>query len=123
MRHFNFVENIDSYRLSESFWIVVDNSVKSKEELLKELYNKLQLPDYFGFNWDALYDCLMDFHWINKKRIILIHEKLPLLSADELKIYLRILIEATDSWNNDEEHNFEVVFPKQLQKTVQQLIL
>ncbi len=122
MEHFNFIDNINSYRPSESFLAMIDKDVVSKAELLEELYNKLQLPDYFGFNWDALFDCLTDFHWINEKRIVLIHEKLPLLSIDELKVYLRILVEAIDSWKNDKEHHFEVVFPKQIKDTVQQLI-
>ncbi|MFR9164902.1 MAG: barstar family protein [Dysgonomonas sp.] len=34
----------------------------------------MRFPNYFGFNWNALLDCLRDFDWIEEKYIILIHD-------------------------------------------------
>lgn len=35
-----------------------------KDELLQRLAISLRLPATFGYNWDALADCLRDLHWI-----------------------------------------------------------
>lgn len=75
----------------DAFIVFFDEDVDNKREFLEVLYKKLQLPDYFGFNWDALEECMNDFHWITENNIILIHEKLPKLESHDLKIYLEIL--------------------------------
>ena len=33
-----------------------------------------------------------------------------------MNIYLSILMEALENWNGEEEHNFEVIFPKENEK-------
>ena len=41
--------------------LTVDTSqVTAKESFLGTLSAALQFPDYFGYNWDAFYDCLSD---------------------------------------------------------------
>lgn len=35
-----------------------------KEELLARLAVALEFPDWFGRNWDALFDCLADLSWL-----------------------------------------------------------
>jgi RNAse (barnase) inhibitor barstar len=85
--------------------------LSSKEELLQALYEQLQLPGYFGFNWDALSDCLRDFHWLESRTVVLVHSDLPGLPPGECRTYLAVLAEAVDSWQPEEEHDFRVVFP------------
>lgn len=34
-----------------------------KTEALKRIADSLGFPDWFGHNWDALYDCLSDMSW------------------------------------------------------------
>ena len=56
--------------------IILDGKdFKTKEELHKVLKTKLELPEYYGENLDALWDCLtgwidlpMEVVWINFKR-------------------------------------------------------
>ena len=78
----------------------------------------LQFPDYFGHNWNALYDCLRDFHWTNQKDVVLIHSDLPNLGDNELRIYLTILQEAAASWKPDEPHTFIALFDPSLEKSI-----
>jgi len=122
MVHLKFIEDVNSYQPVQSFIAEVDYSVRSKGQLLNELYNKLQLPDYFGFNWDALSDCLRDFHWIRNKGIVLIHSATPQIEENDLKIYLEILNDAAQDWQTDENHSFEVIFPKTSEDALKALL-
>ena len=69
-------------------------------------------PDYFGLNWDALSECLRDFHWITEKGIVLVHDELPAIDEASLQTYLNIIIDAVNDWKEGEEHYLEIVFPK-----------
>lgn len=37
---------------------------RDRDELLQRLSVSLELPPSFGYNWDALADCLRDLRWI-----------------------------------------------------------
>jgi hypothetical protein len=122
MVHLKFIEDIHSYQPANSFLVVVNSNVTTKEELLNELYNKLQFPDYFGFNWDALFDCLRDFHWIQQKGVILIHTLIPRIEEGDLKKYLEILNDAIKDWKVDDEHYLEAIFPKSSEAGLKALV-
>jgi len=109
MRDMEFFDNPQSYNPDGAF-VVHLSKVKGENELFKQLSDKLLFPNYFGFNWDALFECLRDFHWIEQQRIILVHDDLPELIEKELKIYLEILIDSIQDWQEGEDHSFEVVF-------------
>ena len=72
----------------------------------------LLFPAYFGRNWNALYDCLRDFHWTEKKEVLLVHSDLPQLAEAELKTYLEVLRDAAADWKPGESHAFGVIFDK-----------
>lgn len=94
-----------------TYAVMLPAKISTKQELLQELYEHLQLPGYFGFNWDALSECLQDFHWLESRCIILVHSDLPGLPPDEQRSYLSILAEAQDYWNIEGGRSFRVVFP------------
>ena len=83
-----YYESMPSYSAAEVFYVRVDPGISVPDELLKALYYLLWFPGYFGFNWDALYDCLNDFEWIPAK-IVVVHERLPNFVDEDLKIYLK----------------------------------
>lgn len=74
------------------------NRLSSKKELLDAYYTQLKFP-YFGFNWDALADCLGGLEWIEQRNIHLIHREMPLLPKKELLTYLEILDNTICLWN------------------------
>ena len=39
------------------------SEVRSKKELLSVVSTCMEFPDYFGWNWDALHECLRDLSW------------------------------------------------------------
>lgn len=87
--------------------------VKDEEELFIQLSKVLNFPEYFGFNWNAVNECLQDFHWIREKGIVLIHKEIPILEKSSLSIYLEILFNSVQRWLDNEEHYFIIVFPEQ----------
>lgn len=84
--------------------------VHSKDELFRELSDTLSFPDYFGHNWDALWDCLNDFHWIDAHEIVMIHNRIPDIGPADLKIYLDILSGSVGRWEDDPMHRLTVIF-------------
>ncbi|MFK0252646.1 barstar family protein [Streptomyces sp. NPDC090445] len=53
--------------------------MRDTDAAFRQFYDGLRLPDYFGWNWNALYDCLRDLNWLPADRHVLIIE-----AADEV---------------------------------------
>jgi RNAse (barnase) inhibitor barstar len=117
MQRIKFIDDTKSYNPKDVF-VVHLSGIKSKEQLFSTLSHKLQFPDYFGANWDALFDCLRDFHWIKQKGIVLIHHELPALDKATLNIYLQTLIDAVQDWKEGEAHYLEIVFPEKIKNLI-----
>jgi len=96
---------------AEGFVARIPAGLTSAEALLQALYEQARLPGYFGFNWDALSDCLRDLHWVECHEVVLLHADLPKLPPHELRTYLDVLAECVASWTPGEEHSLKVVFP------------
>jgi len=80
------------------------------------------LPEYFGLNWNALDECLTDFHWINEKGIVIVHDDIPGLDIGNLTIYVDVLVSAIDIWKKRNGHYLDVIFPKKYEADVMNLI-
>ena len=120
MKGFKYINNPSVYDQHSAF-VAHISSVKDKEQLFSELSLKLNFPYYFGFNWDALYDCLRDLNWINQKEIVLVHDELPLLDNETLKNYINLLYMTVQDWQISEEHQFEVVFSERYINQIEQI--
>lgn len=105
-----------------AYWAHLTGSVSSKDELLDGLSHCLRFPAYFGFNWDALSDCLTDFSWIEERDVILFHCEMPVLAEPDLTTYLQILSDAVLDWRHLDQHCFKVVFKAQHQNQVKRLL-
>lgn len=110
MLPFTFTENSPSYDASSVFYARIDPETSLADELLRSLYYILWFPGYFGFNWDALYDCLRDLSWIPCKKVVLVHESLPKLNDEDLRVYLEVLRDSVLDWHPGEDHVLEVNF-------------
>ncbi len=105
-----FIEELkEIIEKDDSYIVIFIEDFASEAELLNEYYLQFKFP-YFGFNWDALLDCLGDLDWIKQKDIIVYHQELPKLAERDLKIYIEILFELIFHWNKYESHNFYVYF-------------
>ncbi|MGW6542369.1 barstar family protein [Streptomyces massasporeus] len=75
--------------------------MRDSDGVFAQFYEALRLPDYFGWNWNALRDCLTDLHWINAKHFLLtIDDANAVLSesAEEREILFRALNDAVKFW-------------------------
>jgi RNAse (barnase) inhibitor barstar len=96
----------------------INRGISGADRLLDCIAKALSFPAYFGHNWNALYDCLSDFHWTEATRVFLVHDDLPKLSLQDLRVYLEILKDAATNWKPGEAHELHVVFAKRDEETV-----
>lgn len=89
----------------------IEQSPKDKKELLQSLDKACNFPDYFGFNWDALADCLADFHWKSAKGYVFIYEDPQKLNSLDLDTFLSIVQETGADWVR-EGIPFKLLVPK-----------
>lgn len=94
-----FIDKFEEIKTrNDSCVVTFNNNSSSKEELLNEYYIKLKFPTYFGFNWDALSDCLACLENIQQEHIVIYHHILPQLNDNDMKIFLRILKDSSGEW-------------------------
>lgn len=92
MTSFNFHPDSSSPPESAGYVFRIPRGVDSKDELLRLISRTLRFPGYFGFNWDALDECLGDLSWLEQDNVVIWHEDLPLSSAPEqTRRYLEVL--------------------------------
>jgi RNAse (barnase) inhibitor barstar len=97
---------------------VIPEGLSTVDALFQQIAEVLLFPPYFGGNWNALYDCLRDFHWVKACEIVLIHSKLPRLPQGELVVYLQVLRDAVADWKSNESHRLRVIFDKSDERDV-----
>lgn len=104
--------------------VIINKSIRQKNELFHLYSLELNFPSYFGNNWDALYDCLIDLSWIKNRTIFIIHEDIPLKSISiEQKKYIELLCDLITSWQGSEIHNLNVYFPEKCKKEIEGLLV
>lgn len=89
----------------------VPAGTRGKRELLHRLAKQLHFPRYFGCNWDALEECLRDLSWLQERRIVILHEALPLRDPAQRRIYMHVLRDAIAAWRPGDAHELIAVFP------------
>jgi len=86
-------------------WRVDVAKVRSKRSLLAALAKALDLPDWFGHNWDALQDCLMDLSWRPAPGYVVVLENCEDLAANAptaLEATLEVFRNAARWWAGEQ---------------------
>jgi hypothetical protein len=117
---FRFVDHPASWHEPATLVVRVPSRVRSKRGLLTEMVRQLRLPAYFGWNWDALDECLRDLHWLPAaRRVALVHDGLPLRPGSPGRAtYVRLLSGATQAWAPEDDHELLAVFPEQARQEI-----
>jgi hypothetical protein len=77
------------------------NKAGTRAGFFQEIAGALHFPDYFGRNWDAVYDCLTDFNWLPAAGYVLVLDGFDHLAMNEpgqWEIGLKVLREACAFW-------------------------
>ncbi len=99
--------------------------LRSKRKLLAQYAGQLSLPDYFGWNWDALDECLRDLSWLEANRpVIIAHAGLPFHGHRHTRqTYLELLQGAVQFWvSGPQPHRLRVIFPSRAESTIHRMI-
>ncbi|WP_229890739.1 barstar family protein [Streptomyces mashuensis] len=75
----------------------------TSDGVFEEFWEGFRFPDYFGWNWNALLDCLRDLHWRPADRYLtVISNSGRLLSGapDEREIFFKTLHRVAMEWAN-----------------------
>lgn len=96
------------YRLPEGVPVagaihVPGRRLTGKSAMLEAISQALAFPDYFGFNWDALEECLADLSWHEGAIALLIDDAgLPEAGAPEAwGVLLDILADTARLWRDE----------------------
>ena len=76
-------------------------SILDKESFIQTLADKMNFPDYFGENWDALEECLRDLDWFSAGGYIVVYDHFEVFEEKEpkeFKVALEIFQSAIDYW-------------------------
>jgi hypothetical protein len=76
--------------------------MRTHEGIWDEFTAALQLPTYFGRNWDALDECLHDLSWLNADAYVLVFSHADQLLFDDdrdFPILLKVLNQCGLSWS------------------------
>lgn len=123
MKHIIFTDEWKKDCLSNTY-IGYIPSVATKRELFTKLSDNLQLPSYFGENWDALDELYRDFSWIEDEKIVVVHKDLSKLPLIDLRIYIGIIVDSIDFWNHylSDPHTLIYVFPKSDERQIIEIL-
>lgn len=90
---FLFVDAPGNFRHDNALIVRLPRHLSSKQKLFAALADKLHFPSYFGWNWDALEECLGDLSWLpNGRAVFLVHQDLPFRSGGtNRQIYVDLL--------------------------------
>jgi barstar (barnase inhibitor) len=92
-------EIADAVRGSKLNFASIDlRGVADKAALLRKIAATLGFPDWFGHNWDALEDCLIDLSWRQAQGHVLVFEGFQFLPADDLGVLIDVVISAAEFW-------------------------
>ncbi|MGW6708812.1 barstar family protein [Streptomyces sp. NPDC054956] len=82
------------------------DGVRSKAELMRRCAGALEVPEYFGGNWDALADAVRDLSWLGEApgRLLAVTAwgAYAKERPDDWETLREILEEAVDFWREDD---------------------
>jgi len=78
-------------------------AVRDKNAFLNALAKALQFPEYFGHNWDAFYDCLLDLEPGPGGTLLVLRDGSGFARADpeEFAAAMDTLADAADYWKGE----------------------
>lgn len=79
-------------------------AARSREQMLQTVGEDLELPTWFGSNFDALMDCLCDFSWVPAPGYTIIMENchnVYNVAAPDFNMMIDLFAEAANAWREE----------------------
>jgi RNAse (barnase) inhibitor barstar len=102
------------------FTFFVPTQIQTEDDLFNAFYEGMNFPGYFGFNYNALIDCLSSLDWCEAAHVRIVHFNVPALGA-ALGTYVSSLQDVVNRVNERSEYDFSVWFPATEKLTLEQL--
>ena len=107
--------------------VVVDESVRTVDALFDVFWRGLAFPDYFGWNWDAFSECILDLSWLEGDQargdvVTIYHSGVPCLAPPDLQIYLCCLAAIPMGRSPHEKPHVRVLFRSRDRAQVEALL-
>lgn len=88
-------------KLGTEIFYLDGREIRDTQSFLQKVAEVMRFPDYFGYNWDALDECITDLDWCPAARYILIYdypEAFSKAEPEQWKIAYDILRSAVEYW-------------------------
>ena len=81
-------------------------TARTRDQLLQIIGEGLEMPAWYGANYDALLDCLCDMNWIPAPGYTIILENchnINTLAAPEFNMLIDVFATAANNWREDDK--------------------
>ncbi|MET9414759.1 barstar family protein [Streptomyces klenkii] len=78
-------------------------AMADSDGVFEQFWDRLRFPDYFGWNWNALLDCLRDLNWLPADRYLLVIENSAQVlsgSPEDRAALFALLKQVAEHWRN-----------------------
>lgn len=101
------IEDLFHFTKQQDFELIRINGkeILNKKMFLQKFAESASFPEYFGQNWDAFWECIVDLEWLPAKGYVIYYENPDFFISNapsEWEIALDILVKAVDFWKNIE---------------------
>ncbi|HEX4859222.1 MAG TPA: barstar family protein [Usitatibacteraceae bacterium] len=87
-----------------AFFHLEGQKIEKKEQFLNHAAVAMKFPTHFGRNWDAFYDCLTDFEWLEAPGYVIYFDHTDAFAShheSELATVTEIFQDAVDYWKEE----------------------
>jgi RNAse (barnase) inhibitor barstar len=103
--------------------VLIPQRISETEDLFAALAEGLHFPWYFGYNFDALWECIRDLSWLPPGTVIIRHQDVPLAADNrDASTYVGILNESVKFWHSRDEHELVAQFPSSVRNEISALV-
>ena len=100
----------DSYTKQDFNIVCIDSDlIQSENDLLTEFATQLKFPSYFGYNLDALFECLRDLEWLESQKTAVLIQQYQTLEGKKLSGPLLSILKDTHDYWRRQGIKFDVV--------------
>ena len=86
------------------FFHLEGQRIEKKDQFLNHAAVAMKFPDHFGKNWDAFYDCLTDFDWVEGEGFVIYFDHTDSFAdhnESQLETVIELFEDAINYWKGE----------------------